>query len=169
MDAELEANLPDHYLRTAEGINEDRDLDRLVELVDFVEPRVLDAQASDLISSLTKMTEPEYGYIHNDKTLPKLVKRLDPEGREVASLVQVGLRGEEGLTNEEIEQIFPHLVDAFDTLLTDRDQSRGRFSISIYGTDRRISMTELNAELKSGKIDGRQWLETLHSRTRTFY
>ena len=144
-------------LRPPEGVNEDRDLERVISQVDFTEPRVQQTRAADLISRLTKMTEPEYGYIQRVyKTLPKAVKRLDPQGREIASLVQIGLAGgKPQITNEQIEKIFPHLVDAFDTLLAGRSESRGQYSMTTSKKHRRISIRKPD-ELYGGEAS---WLE----------
>jgi hypothetical protein len=79
----------------------------------------------------------------------------------VASLVQVGLAGgKPQITNEEIETIFPYLVDAFDTLLGTRSNSRGQYSMTTAKTDRRISMRELDEQFANGRNDGHSWLET---------
>ena len=114
------------------SINEDRDAEllkktdeellKILDSIEFTTPSEYRARASDLISRLTKMTEPEFGMVMERvrdakrRSLPKAIKRLDPEGRQTMSIITAGLNGE-GLTNEEVEMIFPFLVNAFDTLL----------------------------------------------------
>ena len=73
------------------SVNEDQDLRKLIDLVDFTTPQEFRFKANDLRNRLVRLTEPEFGTVLQSKrdaiqrATPKAVKRLDPEGRRVAS------------------------------------------------------------------------------------
>ena len=157
-------------LRTAEGINEDQDVERrrLIGAVDFTSPAEYEAQAADLISRITAMQDrlnPFAGsrdYLElADRSMKGAVKLLDPDGRETASLVQAGLNGEP-LTNEQIARIVPHLVDAIVTLASGKDKTTlGQYQHPIFtGGDRSIGMVDLGARIASGVMDGQRYMRT---------
>ncbi|MBH96793.1 MAG: hypothetical protein CMD87_06000 [Gammaproteobacteria bacterium] len=134
-------------LRTAEGINEDQDTELRI---NFDNDALAAATASDLISRLTKSLK-RSGEETIDKAMPKAVKLLDPEGRETASLVQAGLNGR-GLSAQEIETIFPQLVQAFDFIFSG---PLGRYSSPTNNVgDGKIEMRPIS------NIGGRSWLDT---------
>ena len=141
------------------SVSEDRDLRKQLDLVDFTSPSEFKDRANDLINRLERMTEPEFGTVLQSKrdaiqrATPKAVKRLDPEGRQVASTVQAGLNGE-GLTNEQVESIFPFLADAFNTLLTSRDGVLGKYRTQSLIMRGEIEMRPLQ------DMQPEQWLET---------
>ena len=148
-------------LQTAEGIDADFDIAEFTPL-EMGEPSAVAADLIARISSMQPTTSVDRGLLKFvDKTLPKAVKLLDPDGREVASLVQVGLKNSK-LTNQEIEKVLPHLIDAFNTLTSDENtRVAGSYGHPLYkGGQRDINIVGLNQRIASGFMDGDKFLAT---------
>ena len=148
-------------LRTTQEVNPDFDIAGLTPL-EMGEPSAVAADLIARISAMQPSTEADSGLLKFvDKALPEAVKRLDPEGREVASLVQVGLENMK-LTNQEIEKVLPHLIDAFNTLTSDENTViSGSYGHPLYkGGQRDISMVGLDQPMRSGTMDGDKWMKT---------